>query len=133
MELKTLLYSPEWHHTGGAFNNTNFYDIDTDAVVNYLNGAEKPIIKTEKKEKLIEDDGFWHGKYKCTEFHPASSHNKYKIWYEEFENAKMEQKEIMDSEISKKEADLIIKYTREVLEKAIKKGGTTIRTSRTRR
>ena len=42
----------------------------------------------EKKEKLIEDDGFWHGKYKCTEFHPASSHNKYKIWYEEFENAK---------------------------------------------
>ena len=26
------------------------------------------------------------------------------------------------------EADLIIKYTREVLEKAIKKGGTTIRT-----
>ena len=32
------------------------------------------------------------------------------------------------NEISKKEADLIIKYTREVLEKAIKKGGTTIRT-----
>ena len=88
MELKTLLYSPEWHHTGGAFNNTNFYDIDTDAVVNYLNGVEKPIIKTEKKEKLIEDDGFWHGKYKCTEFHPTSSYNKYKIWYEEFENAK---------------------------------------------
>ena len=25
MELKTLLYSPEWHHTGGAFHNTNFY------------------------------------------------------------------------------------------------------------
>ena len=89
-ELKNaLLICGEWHHTGADFKKTKFYRVDTDAVEEYLAGKEKPAISanTPKKETPAEEAGTWSGEYKCTEYHPTSRYNRYKVWYEPFSGA----------------------------------------------
>lgn len=88
-ELKTLLVYDSWHHTSAAFNETSFHEIDFDKVYEYLGGKEKPVIKIEKKV-LKEEEGYFHGTYTETEYHPFATNKfkKYITHYINFENAR---------------------------------------------
>ena len=86
-ELKTLLTYSEWHHCGGDFKKVDFYRVSEDSVEYYLDHpSEHPEVETVKRSKLKTEEGFYHGMYKWTEYHPTSRYSKYKEWYEPFKN-----------------------------------------------
>ena len=89
-QLRELLIYSEWHHTGGAYARTKFYEINQELVDYYIEHPdERPEVeKVEKKKQTEVEEGYYHGKYKCTEFHPTSMHRKYKEWYESFKNGR---------------------------------------------
>lgn len=84
-----FLIIASWHHTSGAFNRTDFYKIDEDALYDLMAGklCKPKITKIKiKKENSVQTE-YVHGEYKEVEYHPYSRWNKYKETWIPFINA----------------------------------------------
>ena len=86
---KELLVSNEWHHTGGDFKKTDFYEVSIGALEDFIEKGYPNENQPKKEVKNDFDKGYVHGTYKEVIYHPTSKYNKYKENWINFQNGKI--------------------------------------------